>query len=144
MILYKKYQLKSGLESAKNKWYARPVVNETLNIEALAKHMSDHNTPFSPGVIRGVLTDMVACIKELILDGKNVKLDDLAHLLVRHRTRPRSRERRDLQDRHPRERRATAGPSHRRTEQQTAEPGSHPARTRRVQRGPLQRRHRHR
>lgn len=78
MILYKKYQLKSGLESAKNKWYARPVVNETLNIEALAKHMSDHNTPFSPGVIRGVLTDMVACIKELILDGKNVKLDDLA------------------------------------------------------------------
>ena len=78
MILYKKYQLKSGLEIAKNKWYARPVVNETLNIEALAKHMSDHNTPFSPGVIRGVLTDMVACIKELILDGKNVKLDDLA------------------------------------------------------------------
>ena len=73
MILYKKYQLKSGLESAKNKWYARPVVNETLNIEALAKHMSDHNTPFSPGVIRGVLTDMVACIKELILGAESAE-----------------------------------------------------------------------
>ena len=40
--------------------------------------MAKHNTPFSPGVIKGVLADMVACIKELILDGKNVKLDDLA------------------------------------------------------------------
>ena len=78
MIIYKKYQLKSGLPTAKGKYYARPVVNETLDIEALAKHMSDHNTPYSPGVIKGVLTDMVGCIKELILDGKNVKLDDLA------------------------------------------------------------------
>ena len=92
MILYKKYQLKSGLESAKNKWYARPVVNETLNIEALAKHMSDHNTPFSPGVIRGVLTDMVACIKELILDGKNVKLDDRNRSVIKHTKQHRYQE----------------------------------------------------
>lgn len=40
--------------------------------------MANHNTPYSAGVIKGVLADMVACIKELILDGKNVKLDDLA------------------------------------------------------------------
>ena len=53
-------------------------MNESLDIEALAKHMSDHHTPYSPGVIKGVLTDMVNCIKELVLDGKNVKLDDLA------------------------------------------------------------------
>ena len=59
-------------------WYARPVINETYDIEALSKHMSKHNTPFSPGVIKGVLADMVACVKELVLDGKNVKLDDLA------------------------------------------------------------------
>ena len=78
MIIYKKYQLNNGLSNATGKWYARAVVNETLDIEALAKHMSDHNTPYSPGVIKGVLTDMVSCIKELVLDGKNVKLDDLA------------------------------------------------------------------
>ena len=78
MIIYKKYRLNSGLSNAKGKYYARPVVNETLDIEGLAKHMSDHNTPYSPGVIKGVLTDMVGCIKELVLDGKNVKLDDLA------------------------------------------------------------------
>ena len=53
-------------------------MEETLEIEKLAKHMSNHNTPYSSGVIKGVLADMVACTKELILDGKNVKLDDLA------------------------------------------------------------------
>ena len=40
--------------------------------------MANHNTPYSAGVIKGVLADMISCIKELILDGKNVKLDDLA------------------------------------------------------------------
>ena len=78
MILYRKYQIKGENDPRQGLWYARPVINETLDIEALARHMSKHNTPFSPGVIKGVLADMVACIKELVLDGKNVKLDDLA------------------------------------------------------------------
>ena len=30
------------------------------------------------GVIKGILTDMVSCIKELLLDGKRVRIDDLA------------------------------------------------------------------
>ena len=51
---------------------------ETYDTERLAKHMANHNTPYSAGVVKGVLTDMISCIKELILDGKNVKLDDLA------------------------------------------------------------------
>ncbi len=62
----------------KGLWYARPVIEETFEIEKLARHMANHNTPYSAGVIKGVLADMVAGIKELILDGKNVKLDDLA------------------------------------------------------------------
>lgn len=78
MIIYKKIQIVGENHPCNGLWYARPVINETLDIEALAKHMSKHNTPFSPGVIKGVLADMVTCIKELILDGKNVKLDDLA------------------------------------------------------------------
>ena len=40
--------------------------------------MASHNTPFSAGVIKGLLTDMINCIKELLLEGKNVKIDDLA------------------------------------------------------------------
>lgn len=78
MITYRKSQVVGENSQCNGLWYARPVIDETLDIEALSRHMSKHNTPFSPGVIKGVLSDMVTCIKELILDGKNVKLDDLA------------------------------------------------------------------
>ena len=78
MIRYKKYQVTGEDSPLKGLWYARPVIEETFDIEKLAKHMSNHNTPYSSGVIKGVLADMVSCTKELILDGKNVQLDDLA------------------------------------------------------------------
>ena len=78
MIRYKKYQVTGENSPLKGLWYARPVIEETFDIEKLAKHMSNHNTPYSSGVIKGVMTDMVSCTKELILDGKNVKMDDLA------------------------------------------------------------------
>ena len=78
MIRYKKYQVVGEKSPLKGLWYARPVIEETFDIEKLAKHMANHNTPYSAGDIKGVLADMVSCIKELILDGKNVKLDDLA------------------------------------------------------------------
>ena len=69
----------NNLESpAYGKWYAYPVIEETLNLDELAEHMSNHNSPYSKGVIKGLLTDMVSCIKELLLEGKNVKIDDLA------------------------------------------------------------------
>lgn len=39
--------------------------------------MSEHNSPYSRGVIRGVLTDMLDCLKEMVLDGRNVRFGDL-------------------------------------------------------------------
>ena len=78
MIRYKKYQMTGENSPLKGLWYARPVIEETYDTKRLAKHMANHNTPYSAGVVKGVLTDMISCIKELILDGKNVKLDDLA------------------------------------------------------------------
>ena len=78
MIRYKKYLMTGENSPLKGLWYARPVIEETYDTERLAKHMANHNTPYSAGVVKGVLTDMISCIKELILDGKNVKLDDLA------------------------------------------------------------------
>ena len=78
MIRYKKYQMTGENSPLKGLWYARPAIEETYDTERLAKHMANHNTPYSAGVVKGVLTDMISCIKELILDGKNVKLDDLA------------------------------------------------------------------
>lgn len=68
------------------KWYPRPVADETYDLDTLARHMASHNSPYSPGVIKGIMTDMVSCIKELLLDGKNVKIDDLAIFSVGLRT----------------------------------------------------------
>lgn len=78
MIRYKlrKSTLKEGATAGK--WYAYAVNDETYDLDRLSEHMSDHNTPYSAGMIKGVLTDMVECIKELLLDGKCVKIDDLA------------------------------------------------------------------
>lgn len=78
MLRYQKYQSKSTLEGAAGKWYIRVVSDETIDLKGLAKHMASHNSGFSRGQINGILTDMCTCIKEILLDGKNVKIDDLA------------------------------------------------------------------
>ncbi len=79
MIRYRKIQIDPNSRGGNaGKWFMRPVIDETYGIAELAQHMAEHNTPFSDGAIKGILTDAVACIKELILDGKNVKLEDLA------------------------------------------------------------------
>ena len=78
MILYVLKQNKNSKSAAYGKFFAYPVIEETINLDALAEHMSNHNTPYSKGAIKGMLTDMVSCIKELLLEGKNVKMADLA------------------------------------------------------------------
>ena len=79
MILFKLSKNKNPkIQKAYGKYYARPVVTQTVNLNALAEHMTEHNTGFSPGATKGLLTDMVKCIKELVLQGLAVKIDDLA------------------------------------------------------------------
>ena len=78
MIRYKIYENKNKKSAGYKKFYARAVSEETIDLRQLADYMATHNVPFSKGCIYGVLRDMVACIKEIIIDGKNVKIDDLA------------------------------------------------------------------
>ena len=78
MVRYVLKQNKNEESKVFGKWFAYPLIEETLNLDSLAEHMSNHNSPYSKGVIKGLLTDMISCIKELLLEGKNVKVDDLA------------------------------------------------------------------
>ena len=78
MVRYILQQIKIQSSRAYGKWCAKNVVEETIDLDALSEHMSTHNSPYSKGVIKGLLTDMISCIKELLLEGKNVKIDDLA------------------------------------------------------------------
>ena len=60
------------------KLYARVSYKQTLSVQDMARHMSEHNTMFSEGSITGVLIDFVKCVREQILMGNTVKIDNLA------------------------------------------------------------------
>ena len=60
------------------KYYARVSYKQTMSIQDMAHHMSEHNTMFSEGSILGVLTDFVRCVREMVLNGNTVKIDNLA------------------------------------------------------------------
>ena len=78
MLHYRLTQNKMAGSENYGKWYAMATVNETYDLEKLAEHMANHHTPYSKGAIMGVLTDMVNCIHELVLDGNAVKIPNLA------------------------------------------------------------------
>ena len=71
-------QNQNSKSPAYKKFYAYRDPKKTYSINDLAAHMSQHNTPHSRGTIKGVLDDMVSCIRELVLEGNAVKIDNLA------------------------------------------------------------------
>ncbi len=89
MIRFKLTQVNPAGNSVLAGMYVpKVVVEETVDIDGLARHMASHNSPFSIGSIKGLLTDAVSCIRELVCDGKNVKLEDLAIFSVGLDTTP--------------------------------------------------------
>jgi hypothetical protein len=82
MVRFILQQIKITGNKCFGKWFAKNVVEETVDLDALSEHMSTHNSPYSKGVIKGLLTDMVDCIQELTLEGIAVKIDDLAIFCV--------------------------------------------------------------
>lgn len=79
MLLYTLKENKNEkLPDAKGLWYAYAITTQMMGVDGLAAHMAGHNTPFSKGAIKGMITDMAFCIKELCLQGISVKIDDLA------------------------------------------------------------------
>ena len=74
------YLSKNNIEgsAAYGKYYPRVSYKQTLNIHDMARHMAEHNTPFSEGTIEGILRDFVRCTREQTLMGNTVKVDDLA------------------------------------------------------------------
>ena len=65
------------MPNAYGKFYAFPVIEETMDMAAMCKHLAEHNSGFSEAQCMGVLIALRKCIKEQCLAGKNVKLDNL-------------------------------------------------------------------
>ena len=60
------------------KLYARVSYKQTMGVQDMAHHMAEHNTMFSEGSITGILIDFVKCVREQVLMGNTVKIDNLA------------------------------------------------------------------
>ena len=67
----------TGENAGKELWYATVVTDREMNFEEFVDHISSHNSPYSRGTVHDVMMDMLDCLKELILDGKSVRLGDL-------------------------------------------------------------------
>ncbi|MBR4131242.1 MAG: DNA-binding protein [Bacteroidaceae bacterium] len=59
------------------KAYGTSQCTEVIDIHKFAKHISDHGSVYSRGDVVGLLTQAVDCLREMMLDGKKVRLGDL-------------------------------------------------------------------
>ena len=76
MIHYKKYQNATSGTVSSGRWYGR-AVHELMEFDEFIEHMAKHHCVFSEATIRGVLIEMEICLREMLLEGKAVRFDDL-------------------------------------------------------------------
>lgn len=67
---------------SETKAYGTAQMHESLDLDAFCAHIASHNSPFSKGAIKGVLTDAVACLREQLLAGNRVCMGDLGSFYV--------------------------------------------------------------
>lgn len=75
-IKYKKYQNKTKESKVYGKWFGR-AVHELMEFDEFIEHMANHHCVYSEGTLRGVLIEMEICLRELLLEGKAVRMDEL-------------------------------------------------------------------
>ena len=76
-IIYDVYKNQNQFSHAYNKYYGRIVHTETLNTRKLARHIADHGSVYTQDVVEGVLAKAEACIVEMLLESKKIKLEGL-------------------------------------------------------------------
>lgn len=87
MLRYKKYRENRETSRFNGQWYAR-AVHQLLEFDEFVKHMANHHCVFSEATIRGVLIEAETCLRELLLDGKAVRFDDLGIFRIGLKTAP--------------------------------------------------------
>lgn len=68
------------------KAYGFAQCTEIVDIDTFAKHVAGHGSVYKKGDVIGLLTNAVACLRELMLEGKRVKLGDLGDFQPRLKT----------------------------------------------------------
>lgn len=87
MIHYKVKQNNREGSETRGKWYAR-ATHELMEFDEFINHLATHHSPFSEATIRGVLIEMENCLRELLLEGKAVRMDELGIFKIGLKTTP--------------------------------------------------------
>lgn len=83
-ILYSKVarMAKPNDKSSEKKVFALQQSRQTVNLDDIARHMTEHNSPFTKGTVKGILDDFVDHIVEMLLDSRRVHLDGLGTIFT--------------------------------------------------------------
>ena len=82
MINYSVYMLPNTIDVSKPaKAYAKAQVKEVMTFRKFVEHIAEHGG-HNRGQVKGVLSDMCACLVEQLLEGKKIMLDDLGNFWV--------------------------------------------------------------
>lgn len=76
-IIYDVYKNTNDKSTSFGKFFGRIVHLETLNTRKLSQHIAEHGSVYTRDVVEGVLTKAEACIIEMLLESKKVKLEGL-------------------------------------------------------------------
>ena len=78
MIEYSVYMMKSPMKPDEGpKAYAKNQIREVWNLDKFCKHIASHNSGYSRGLVKAILSDMCDCLVEQLLNGNKVKLGEL-------------------------------------------------------------------
>ena len=78
MIDYSVFMMKSTFApDSKPKAYAKLQLRDTWDMDRFAKYMAEHYRTYNRGMVKGLLTDVSACLAELLLKGIKVNLGEL-------------------------------------------------------------------
>ena len=65
------------------KYYANLQTSNKMNLEELAEHISAHNSKYNAGDVYAVLSEMVMCMREFLLEGYSLQLGKLGRFSVK-------------------------------------------------------------
>lgn len=64
------------------KYYASPQVSDNVSMDEFCRHIASHGSVYSRADVQSVLAQAVDCLREFLLDGKQVSLGDLGSFKI--------------------------------------------------------------
>lgn len=65
-----------------HKYYASPQVSDNVSMDEFCKHIASHGSVYSRADVQSVLSQAVDCLREMLLDGKQISLGDLGSFRI--------------------------------------------------------------